>query len=451
MASNPTVSEALDDMALALDLIHEVYLFGNSNAKNVLAMYDALITGLDGEYVVGAVGVAERIRNRTGQALQPAEIRAFLTPFLREICRAAGDRRVTSGYGELCKAVREIMIANSELMYSRNLTVGTPTFTSASTGTGAIKVLSTDKDGYQLQGVGAEAWSAVVRQDQTSGAQKHREVFEFYGVDRERTPLLWSGSGISTRITAVDCLSSGIVLNPSFDTNGASSDGDAPASTTAVTNWTLSGTAPFQLKSAATHQYRGYVGSDDVTQWALTFVDNGNAEQIVRTASRRAFRDDTPYYCQIAWKDFTSCDGTLTFEVGTRTASVDVTTGGGAWNVLALTLGQNSWFENFAEDALNIKITLASNTTGTLAVDDVVITPMVEVGGLWYVPVGGATAFLVNDTATWTISQGQFAKYSYWLWRSLEDQPGARIGMKGWFPTTTTGSSVTVGNTLEGL
>jgi hypothetical protein len=128
-----------------------------------------------------------------------------------------------------------------------------------------------------------------------------------------------------------------------------------------------------------------------------------------------------------------TCDGTLTIEMGNKTNNVVLAAQAG-WNLLSVpsSPGQDCWYENFMENDADVKITLSGRTTGTLLVDDVLLVPFTPFDGSWYMVVGGATKFLLDDEFTWTDTATE-SKIQKWLWRAY-----------GRYLPHATGSAVTV-------
>ncbi len=88
------------------------------------------------------------------------------------------------------------------------------------------------------------------------------------------------------------------------------------------------------------------------------------------------------------------------------------------WTVLAIpmALGQ-TWYRTFNEGTLDVEVSLASRSTGSVLVDDVVIGPLSNFGGGWYGIVGGETPFLVDDEFTWTDSVSSEGIIAHFFWR----------------------------------
>ena len=431
--SNVTFAAIWTQLGLAITkVVNETEKYGSSNSPNVYDMEDAVVTGLDGEFTPAAVNFVRSIRSALAPTITQARLRAALQPFWDEMSRAIGSQlNAPTGLQQVAELIDYMSVTSSDSLNSRGMTlnaVGSIT----GTGNGTINRLTVDKHWNTLECVSAEAKRARVISDQNQ-AQEHAEVWEFKGAPAERDALFFAGSGINAPMSTANAQTSQRwAQNPSFEANDGTNDGDVPGSTTAVTGWTLSATAAFQLATGASKVYRGYPGEPS-TLWSLEFVDNGNADQIVQDQQPGTrWEPNTPYYCQIAWNRQTTADGTLTLELGSQTASVAVTSGtNGVWNILRIAVGTKNWYSNFQEADLNVKVTLASNTTGSVLVDDLIVAPYQLMDGTYYLPVGGSTAFLRDDLFSWSDTDGGTrAINSYWLWRAFG---GPVLGR--WFPT----------------
>ncbi len=441
---NPTIAQIWTQLALLGDYVDERYQIGSENSPNIYDSYDALVTGLDGEFMPGMLRILNQDRRATAGLLTPRTLTSLYRFGVVESLRAANLPTRGGFENQLSRLIRYLH-DTAELFTSRNVTFGSPAALTGNTGTGAWYRCTADRRGYDLECTGMETKTARVTADQLSGAREHREVWEFYGQTRARDALAWDGSGIRTSVTTADPLTGGVILNADFRSNDATADNSTPGSTTAVTNWTLSSAAAFRLRSTAARIFQGLPGV--TTPYSLEFVDNGNFEQIIIDESPgKSMTRDAPWLALLPWQRNTTADGTLTIEVGSITNNVDVTTGtNGVWNVLRLADGQNQWYDNFEEQDLNVKVTLASNTTGEVTIGNVFLAPMVNVDGTYALPVGADTPFLIDDEVSWADSGDAGGRgHSYWIWRALEDAQRLQAMGGVWLPTTTNSTDVTI-------
>ena len=100
--------------------------------------------------------------------------------------------------------------------------------------------------------------------------------------------------------------------------------------------------------------------------------------------------------------------------MGSQTATVALSAQT-EWNELTLPFDENLWYENFAEDELDIQVALESNAGGYVLFDDVIFSPLTPVDGTWYWLRGGATPWMAanatlpeGDKFTWTDTGGAY-------------------------------------------
>jgi len=184
---------------------------------------------------------------------------------------------------------------------------------------------------------------------------------------------------------------------------------------TAITDWTV-GTNISNFEIDQTNYYRDDPG-DGGSPASLKFTANDSVTQnwSVRNIT---LNPNVPYYCSLAYnRQVGSGDGDLTLTCGDQTATVSLAAETG-WNLLEITIGVKSWLKTMNATSPIMKVELASNTTGSVLVDDLIFVPFQKFDGLWYLPLGDATPFLRDDTATWTDSATE-SIIQRWFWQSL--------------------------------
>jgi hypothetical protein len=198
------------------------------------------------------------------------------------------------------------------------------------------------------------------------------------------------------------------LTNPSF----GQLDGTL-AAPTSIPGWTpTGGIGNFELVESPT--YRSSTEEGD-TPRALKFTTNDILVQNFNVNSV-SFNPNVPYYLQIAWnRSEGTGDGTLSLMLGSQTESVALAAQSG-WQILRIALGTKNWFQNWNQEDPTVSIQLASNTTGYVLVDDVVLAPFTNFDGGWYALVGGTTPFLYDDIFTFTDTEVG-AIIQEWLWR----------------------------------
>lgn len=441
--SNPTFAETIQQYGKAIKAVNEAEKFGGSNATNLVDMEDAFVTALDGEFTPAARPVLRNmLRNRIADALEPERLRELWRPFMREILRYIGSDALGQG-GEIVggdaggmRRIRQYMVDNSRTFNSRGMTLDTSS-TGSPTGSGSIHRLTVDKDNKTLECTGAETKTFVCTKDQTSGVRYHDEEFELRFANAAPDGLYWSGSGGKATLRSLNAKSAQLLVNPSWE-SGPTADNTALTSTTQLTGWSLGTASNIKTRSAAGYYFRGYPGTENSTLWGLEFVGNDTLAQVLRTAnSGVGFDDRIPYFCGVRWMRKSSATGNLTLHLGSQSELVTIGSGtNDVWNHLFIPMGTKCWYPNFKEDALDVKVQVASLATGTVVIDDLVLAPMSMLDGTWWAIVGGATPWTLNDTLAYTdVDGGTRAILSYWLWRTYRDQPAVLAEMRGWFPT----------------
>jgi hypothetical protein len=445
--SDVTFANAFAQLGKVAKILDENQKFGSANTPNLLDMFDSLVTSLDGEFTPGlAQVVRQQILIPAATGLTRQNIRAMFRLPTLELLRAIGSKALTPDASVsdavAWREIRQYMEDNAQLIKSRNLTFDTSA-TGSTTGTGAVSRLTVDKDANNLECTGIETKTFECVRDQNNGATKHAEAFEFQFGDADVTGLQWVGTGGVLPVTSLNAKSSNLVVNPSFE-QGATANNTALSTTGQITGWDVGTAGSWKTYSAAAYVYRGYQNDTGVTHYGLECTTSDTITQVLRAENPGAtFSEDVPYHCQIAWQRKGSATGTLTLHLGAQSTSVDISTGtNDQWNVLEIDLDSSRYYQNFKEGDLDLKVQVASLATGTVVIDDFVLAPMVNLDGTWWALTGGATPWLRGDLRIFSgDSQGASTILNYWLWRAYGDLVGP---MRGWFPSTTTASSIVI-------
>jgi hypothetical protein len=446
--SNVAFAGAFTQFGYAVKFCNEIEKLGASNTPNLLDMEDVAATGLDGEHIGRAIAIMRDRRERVADLLEPEALREFFRPYLEELCRSIGtapEGLVGSDY-DLLKRVRDYMVANAQTLNSRGMTLD-QTASGSPVGNFTAYRCIVDAAGMPLECTGAEAKRFTCLRDQTSGAEKHAEVFEFAGATPSGARgLHWSGSGAKREVSILHA-GSGLLRNGSFESNGAAADNVAPGSTTAIDGWTVATAANWRLRSNAAYVYRGYPGNPS-TLWGLECVASDSITQILRTASPGAAFSLAPHLPWVRWKRLASATGTLTAHLGSK--SVAATIGSftnGVWNTLVLGPGQDNHYDRFRQDELDFRLVVATLATGTIAIDDCGLAPMLCLDGTYWALLGGDTPAARLDEISFTDVDGTRALFSYWLWRAyVEEFSRANndlselLTIGGWLPTDNAGT-----------
>jgi hypothetical protein len=265
----------------------------------------------------------------------------------------------------------------------------------SNSGTGAITRLTKDRYNYPIEAGSAEAktWTCIADEHNPGGA-RHQELFELTGAANSRSIFPMPGQGARGQARVLSILDSAQYLqNPGFEQY----DG-----TSGFTGWIPSSVGVWSNFAQHATYYKDVPGA---TPYSLQFLNNDSVKQTFTTQQLR-WPPGVPLYAQLAWQRLTSADGTLSFQIGGKTASVAVNTGtNGVWNVLRWPVAapdQDAWFRRWNTQNAEIKITLSGRTTGTVLVDDVICGPYAPWDYSWFAIVGGATPFLRDDVFTAT-------------------------------------------------
>ena len=444
MASDPTFLSCWSQAALALKLPNAVELFGNANTPNVSAMEDALTVAIDGVFTPAALGVIAQMRASIASVLTPTALQGAWREFLREMCRVANLNDLTSGSNvRMLRGIRQYMVDNAIHIRGLAMTFGTPTLAAGDVFNGDFFRVTVDKDGYPLS-TSPEAKTAKCITDAMSGTNTREEVWQVQGSPPGVDNLDWEGSGFDINLTTIHPLTSKIVKNPSFDTNGATADNQAPSSSTIVSGWTLSSTAAFRLRSAAGYSFSTYPGAP-TTGYGLEFILAGTCIQTLKTANPGArFSATNPHFLGIRYKRLASATGNLTFRFGAKTVTKVIGSAtNDVWNWAYVPLTEECYLQNFNESDLTIEVEVDTLATGTVVVDHVTAAVLTNIAGTFGGLVAGSVAALKDDLFTWSDSFGATrAIFAFLLWRAF--------GGQGWLPSVVPATQITAaaGRTL---
>ena len=425
-----TFAEAIATLKQAIDLeLQQLEVFTSSATKNVVGMQDSLITGVKGDRAAAILAAAEGYRATLSGLLSPGAARGVLGPLLADVIGSSTiDEPTPSSVAFALERLREYMAgAAAQTVLTRGMSFGSVSAGGANVGGGTIHRVTADKHGSTLEGSTAETKTFTCIQDQGS-TNKHEEVFRVEG-ENLTDFAQETGSGLVTQIRATSARDSQtLVRNPSWSsfsgTQPTAGSEQVATTTTSFAGWTLSAAASF--KSSVDQTYRGFQG--DTTPKSIRMLDNANLYQVFDDNQRPSFSAELPYYLQVAVYRESNCDGNLTITLGSKTQTFAMSgLSNGAWNVVKLDLDRDLIYDRWRTDDARIKFELASRTTGTLYLDDLIFVPMTLLDGLYYVMVGNATPFMRDDV--FTVADTESATrgvLQYWL--SHRSQISAQLG-----------------------
>lgn len=289
------------------------------------------------------------------------------------------------------------VFASPPLVNSRNLTYGTPTYGAANVGNGTLYRLTVDADAFNLEGGFAETLEGICVADAQSGTLVGQEQFTVRG-QPFRDALTWFGSGYGSGVQAeggdgwvgvTADTTQPLVQNSSF----SQFTGTGATSSFALTGWTQTSGLAASMSVNTTTYYRA-AANEGTTPGSLAVTASVTITQLL--SSNAGALANTAYLSRIA-VNFQSATGSVTVQIGSKSWSVS--SGVGGWNLLLPARDKNLWLKNFNTAALAVTITVTvTGGTGAILVDDLLWSPMQDLGGtLWWLA-GGSTAFRLNDT-----------------------------------------------------
>lgn len=387
----PSVAEvraSLVDVAYMIDNARLYAAF--TSTTNFLQTLDDYTQAAEGEFVPAVLEKLQSARSNLSTFYE--SLWEALDGVVLEYARVLGYNSASAE--EAFAAVKQSFRDNSVTIQERNLVFGTPSAGGGNVGNGVINRLTVDGWAYELEAEIASSKAIVCVADRFSGASQHSEVLRFRTATGRDVDNLRIFDGFED--TDVTCLSGkdseAFLTNPSF-----SEYTGTVTVPTAITGWTVT-TDIANLEIDTTNYYRGYDG--DTTPAALKVKANETVTQAFSVKPAQ-YDPETPYYVQIAWNGttYSAVGGTITLTFGDQTASVAVAQSG--WQILRIAIGTKNWYRVFNAASPVVSIAWASRTSGSLLWDDVIIGAYTQVGGTYYAPVGGSTAFLLEDSFTW--------------------------------------------------
>lgn len=434
------VVDVLDDLELSLW----------STTPNLAGNCDTVEGATVGEDAAEVMAMVQAIRNRASGQLTEDRVVEALLPVVREGCVTIGapeGRNVDFDAG--VDRLRDYFVANSKTVNSRSQTFGAVSAVTG-TGTGTVRYLTVDDEGFRLEGSHNETKTFTCLLDQ-SNVEKHFEEFEVKGAVPYRDGLKRTGSGLVGKLVCLTTRNSQrYINNPSFSQYTgttqptASSEQTITSAGSSTTDSSIAGwvaDATTNIKVSVDTVYRDLATEPAASRISVKFEGSAYIYQQFNRNLNPQFKQRVPYHVQVAVYRGSSCDGNLVITFGATTRTVDMTTlSNGAWNVVTLTFDKGLYARNFRSNDMQLKFQLSSRTTGHLYLDDVIIEEMTPIDGLFYVVVGGATPFVRNDYQTIAVSEATRGTRSYW-W-NLRSGRGRRGGFS--LPSDTGGTETEV-------
>lgn len=440
--SDPTESEIQATIGYGIRALENVRLLGESDTPNILSLESSMFDSVKGDYAPGVMAGWRAFRAAYNGVLTPRVVQTLLTPGLQLYGKFIGSRATDAS--TILRELYDHFHDNNKQVEKRVFTFDTtPTAGGGNVGDGTVHRLNVDANGYDIDIQTADTKTLKCVSDEHSGAQEHQEEFEIRGETRKLDFLsLTGGTGTPGdapvgRLTALSPVQSETYIrNPSFHQHGLSYSSDlaTPTTVTDITGWTLGSTSDVKVDKSLS--YRDSLQATN--QASLRFDGNQTISQNLNTIKAQFQQTNVgfgqeivPMYVEVAVYRESSCDGTLTLTFGASSVAVDVTTlTNSAWNIVRIAVGTGNWFANFNTEDPVISLALASNTVGSILMDEIVVAPFQFFDGGWWAVVGGATPFLRGDTLTLTDTVAETGLIQKWLAR----------GYNAYLPSTTSGS-----------
>lgn len=345
----------------------------NSPAYNFTTLEAGIKNALDGSRARQMLGSLSVMRDDAVSFLLGA--RQLYVDLILELARSS---EVNSPAGDdFERAFRDswlYMHTNSKWVRRRVASLGTPAVGSA-TGNGQWYRCVKDVKGYTTENPQADTYTAECIGDKSSGSASGQESFEIRGRTGGQDILEQLGLGLAKQIIAVSSANS-LLDDGGFEGTFATSG------TTLVGEWETDDAAKFAV-STATYQ-RGAQSCKMVTS-------GGYVRQLLSGIQRGA-----PYFAKISVKDITTRTGSVILTLGSKTKTYTLGANNN-WNELvigntSLAIDSDAWFDNWNNGVNYFKVESSSlGGTGDTFIDEAVLVPMVDFGGLWHTISCGAT------------------------------------------------------------
>lgn len=401
-----TTTQAQNYWKANVKLLNELEAYASETSLvNYRALWDAAALLNIGETQVAGSSSLTGHRSSFSGMLSPNAVASLMSSPLAEYC---GALAITEGVritlDQAIFRLREKLIASGDSIKTRGIVFGTPAAGGSNVGNGTIYRLTQDEDGFPLESGHPEVKSLLCRLDQQQ-VDRHEEVFDISGAEREPDFLLVSGTGPQGGISSIGPRASDrILLNQSFSSfSGSISGADVPVVTVNdFSGWTLGSITGAYASLTA---FRDRAGEADSRKISVRWDNDNSFTQYLGRTRRPRFADRTPYLIGVRiYKDALVTAGSVTITVGASTVTVTLASLATGWNTVILPMDKRVYSKNFTQNDLKMQIILAGLvTTGTgIKVDDVTFTEENFVDGTFLTLLGGNTSFIKGDKFTIT-------------------------------------------------
>ena len=423
----PSKAECWDQLTKLAKVYDQIWKFGASNATNYLGLEDAVIQALEGDMAGPILDGLRASREQLNNLYTDGKGPIFQA--LRQLAKF-GYNSVSTQEKDVIDDIFDGMTAATETVKGRAWTYASISAGGGNVGNGTIYRCTVDKDGNSIESGMPGTIKVLVKQDKNSGTRSGNEKALIYGSGITPTDSIYVGTAPGEvqeiTFTAPD---NSLLKDPDF-----AQFEDTVVSTEQGSGWTLDNVTGVTKVTTPIYRASWSPGPSGkipgeyayVLNWA---ADNGMAQYFQRAKIKSSLDPHAPLFLIVRYRRASSCDGTLTIRLGSQTESVDLTTKADAtWFDLVLGTGTSTkgYQENFNEDWANasgfdlgvrVKITLASRTTGSLYLGNVILAQPRKYNGAYYLAVAGDTDVLRNDTWTFADTSTETGRTQYTLAR----------------------------------
>lgn len=406
-------SNAMSLLANAVKVLDQHDKWVQTNSPNFISLRDTITQAAAGDFTQAQASALASFQSSLLGPLTESQIQSFLQPFLDDVTLAIDG--VAQGFAAQLEEIRDYMETNSQSVQTRTMSFGSISAGGSNVGNGTVYQLVVDRHNNALQAAIAEGALLECTKDQASGARRNNEVFTYEG-DAARVGVT-DGSGLRVEIiSSYD--SQNVLKNPRFTSfNGTTPTAGTPTTATATSsfaNWTLSAAASFK----ADIDLRTRASTGQTNHKSLLFAANGNFYQALDDTGQ-SYNREIPYLLAALVYKPASADGTFTLAWGSKSQAFTVGSSplntDDAWQWVAVDRDQDLFYDNWKQDSARVTVTLASNTTFDIQVQEVVFVPGRLVNGAWWWILGKDTPWVLGDTHTQTIGQSADGINQRWL------------------------------------
>jgi len=376
--------------------------------------------------LIAAFGAAEANRSRQSAVVSVSAADSILRPLWETYFEVKGFQQ--QAFQRSMQLLREAYTTAGDSVKSRGISYAAASAGGSNVGNGTIYRCTVDKDGEPLEAcfIETKTFRCVSDQQGQGGGSRHQERFLVTGAPVAQDQITRAGSGGNAVLTCASARNS-LLGNASFD----SWQGSA-AVPTSLANWTINTIANTQMDG--TNYYRTAGGNTAPTPYGYRL---DGAVTVIQKLSVKNIQLDPrrPTYLGVRYnRSVGSGTGILTLNLGSQSVAVaDLSAASAGWQLLQIPLDANCYLTNFDEDEIDIKIELSGSPTGYTIIDDVIFNQMQPLDGTYWLIVGGATPFQLDDSFTVTDTGTDTSIVQKWLWRTFgEYLPSDNAGSETW-------------------